>query len=172
MQPTIQNIVITANLNVPLDVKNIALHKGKYNERMNIAIIKIDKPKSTALIFKTGKMVCLGTKNESDAYKACFEFEKKIGFKTHLTEFRIQNITASCNLQFPIDLYKLYGILPNSVYEPELFPALTFRLSYPKVTFLIFTSGKIVLTGAKVEKHIYSAFKFLYPIIKEGRKTI
>ncbi|POS83001.1 hypothetical protein EPUL_005170 [Erysiphe pulchra] len=118
MQPTIQNIVITANLNVPLDVKNIALHKGKYNERMNIAIIKIDKPKST--------------KNESDAYKACFEFEKKIGFKTHLTEFRIQNITASCNLQFPIDLYKLYGILPNSVYEPELFPALTFRLSYPK----------------------------------------
>ena len=165
MEPTIQNIVATANFSVPLDVKIIALQKAKYNKNMNIAIMKLDNPKSTALIFKTGKIVCVGTKNESDAFKACSEFEKivsKSGYKTKLTDFKIQNITASCNLQFPIDLNKLYGILQNSIYEPELFPGLTFRLSYPKVTFLIFRSGKIVLTGAKIQKHIFTAFQYLY----------
>jgi transcription initiation factor TFIID TATA-box-binding protein len=35
-------------------------------------------------------------------------------------------------------------------YEPELFPGLVFRMADPKVVLLIFVSGKVVLTGAKV----------------------
>ena len=35
-------------------------------------------------------------------------------------------------------------------YEPELFPGLVYRMHAPKVVLLIFVSGKIVLTGAKV----------------------
>lgn len=34
-------------------------------------------------------------------------------------------------------------------YEPEVFPGLVYRMKSPKVTFLIFVSGKIVVTGAK-----------------------
>ena len=36
-------------------------------------------------------------------------------------------------------------------YEPELFPGLVYRMLVPKVVLLIFVSGKIVLTGAKVQ---------------------
>jgi len=35
-------------------------------------------------------------------------------------------------------------------YEPELFPGLIYRMVDPKVVLLIFVSGKVVLTGAKV----------------------
>lgn len=35
-------------------------------------------------------------------------------------------------------------------YEPELFPGLIYRLARPKVVLIIFVSGKVVLTGAKV----------------------
>ena len=35
-------------------------------------------------------------------------------------------------------------------YEPELFPGLIYRMRQPKIVLLIFVSGKIVLTGAKV----------------------
>ena len=35
-------------------------------------------------------------------------------------------------------------------YEPELFPGLIYRMVKPKVVLLIFVSGKVVLTGAKV----------------------
>jgi transcription initiation factor TFIID TATA-box-binding protein len=37
-----------------------------------------------------------------------------------------------------------------STYEPELFPGLTYRMMNPHVVLLIFVSGKIVITGAKV----------------------
>lgn len=35
-------------------------------------------------------------------------------------------------------------------YEPELFPGLIYRMMEPKIVLLIFVSGKVVLTGAKV----------------------
>jgi transcription initiation factor TFIID TATA-box-binding protein len=44
-------------------------------------------------------------------------------------------------------------------YEPELFPGLIYRMVSPKIVLLIFVSGKIVLTGAKVREEIYRAFE-------------
>ena len=38
-------------------------------------------------------------------------------------------------------------------YEPELFPGLIYRMKQPKIVLLIFVSGKIVLTGAKVNNN-------------------
>ncbi len=35
----------------------------------------------------------------------------------------------------------------------------------PKIVLLIFVSGKIVLTGAKVREEIYQAFEDIYPVL-------
>ena len=43
-------------------------------------------------------------------------------------------------------------------YEPELFPGLIYKMEQPKVALLIFTSGKIVLAGAKTRKDVYTAY--------------
>ena len=57
-------------------------------------------------------------------------------------------------------------------YEPELFPGLIYRMKQPKIVLLIFVSGKIVLTGAKVSSHflymlisLHSLFFFLHFIL-------
>ena len=41
-------------------------------------------------------------------------------------------------------------VLLSLQYEPELFPGLIYRMKQPKIVLLIFVSGKIVITGAKV----------------------
>jgi TATA-box binding protein (TBP) (component of TFIID and TFIIIB) len=56
-------------------------------------------------------------------------------------------------------------------YEPELFPGLIYRMKQPKIVLLIFVSGKIVLTGAKVRDEIYEAFENIYPVLTEFRKV-
>jgi len=56
-------------------------------------------------------------------------------------------------------------------YEPELFPGLIYRLVSPRVVFLIFVSGKVVITGAKKESDLSSALTKLYPVLVEFKKT-
>ena len=53
-----------------------------------------------------------------------------------------------------------------STYEPEVFPGLIFRMEQPKVVMLIFTSGKIVLTGAKTREDIEIAYERIHPTLK------
>ena len=60
MRPVLQNIVATCNLAVELDLKVIALHarNAEYNpKRFAAVIMRIRDPKTTALIFKSGKPV-------------------------------------------------------------------------------------------------------------------
>jgi transcription initiation factor TFIID TATA-box-binding protein len=55
-----RNIVATVNLDCRLDLKTIALHarNAEYNpKRFAAVIMRIRDPKTTALIFASGKMV-------------------------------------------------------------------------------------------------------------------
>ena len=40
----------------------------------------------------------------------------------------------------------------------------------PKIVLLIFTSGKIVLAGAKNRNDIYKAYYKMYPVLRQYRK--
>lgn len=73
---------------------------------------------------------------------------------------------------FPIRLEGLvYAHSAFASYEPELFPGLIYRLVSPRVVFLIFVSGKVVITGAKKESDLSSALTKLYPVLVEFKKT-
>ncbi|KAK1288021.1 TATA-box-binding protein 1 [Acorus calamus] len=117
------------NLGCKLDLKAIALQarNAEYNpKRFAAVIMRIREPKTTALIFASGKM-----------------------------DFKIQNIVGSCDVKFPIRLEGLaYSHGAFCSYEPELFPGLIYRMKQPKIVLLIFVSGKIVLTGAKKDQNI------------------
>jgi len=71
--PKLQNIVSTAYLNKTLNLREIAL-KAKNVEykpkRFAAAIMRIRDPKTTALIFASGKMVCTGAKSEEESENA------------------------------------------------------------------------------------------------------
>ena len=178
--PKIENIVSTANLNCQLKLREIALQmkNAEYNpKRFSAVITKLKEPKTTCLIFSSGKIVCLGAKSEEMSKKACRKFAKSLkslNYNVGFKEFQIQNIVGSADVGFQISLIKLYmHLLKNNkskkmnlvAYQPELFPGLIYRMIEPSIVLLIFVSGKIVLTGAKCKNDIYEGFKNIYPVL-------
>uniref|UniRef100_A0AB74TPC5 TATA box-binding protein n=1 Tax=Urechis unicinctus TaxID=6432 RepID=A0AB74TPC5_UREUN len=175
--PQLQNIVCTVNLGCKLDLKRIALHarNAEYNpKRFAAVIMRIRDPRTTALIFSSGKMVCTGAKSEEQAKLAARKYARivqKLGFSAKFLDFKIQNMVGSCDVKFPIRLEGLVFTHGQfSSYEPELFPGLIYRMVKPRIVLLIFVSGKVVLTGAKVRGEIYEAFENIYPILKGFKK--
>ncbi|XP_037251350.1 TATA box-binding protein-like 2 [Falco rusticolus] len=176
--PQLQNIVSTVNLACKLDLKNIALHarNAEYNpKRFAAVIMRIREPRTTALIFSSGKMVCTGAKSEEQSRLAARKYARvvqKLGFPAKFLDFKIQNMVGSCDVRFPI---RLEGLLlahqQFSSYEPELFPGLIYRMVKPRIVLLIFVSGKVVLTGAKERSEIYEAFENIYPILRGFKKS-
>lgn len=175
--PILQNIVATTNLTVPLDLKKISVkaRNAEYNPKRFVAVImRIREPKTTALVFASGKMVVTGAKSESDAKLASRRYARIIqmlDFPVKFREFKVQNVVASCGVNFPVRLETLCLAHSNFChYEPELFPGLVYRMINPKVVILIFVSGKLILTGAKTRSEIYQAFENIYPVLQEFRK--
>jgi transcription initiation factor TFIID TATA-box-binding protein len=86
--------------------------------------MRIREPKTTALIFASGKMVVTGAKSEDDSRLASRKYARivqKLGFDAKFSEFKIQNIVGSCDVKFPIRLEGLaYSHGQFSSYEPEV----------------------------------------------------
>ena len=92
--------------------------------RFAAVIMRIREPKTTALIFASGKMVVTGAKSEDDSRLASRKYARivqKLGFDAKFSEFKIQNIVGSCDVKFPIRLEGLaYSHGQFSSYEPEV----------------------------------------------------
>ncbi|MEM4842940.1 MAG: hypothetical protein QXU08_00825, partial [Ignisphaera sp.] len=80
----------------------------------------------------------------------------KAFYKKYLAELnnpyigvKVENIVATVSIEQNIDLDYLDKVLPNVEYDPDQFPGLVLRLDNPKVTALVFRSGRMVVTGAK-----------------------
>lgn len=178
VEMSLQNIVSTTNLGLTLDLKKIALtaRNAEYNpKRFSAVIVRIRDPKTTALIFQSGKMVVTGAKTEHDSKLAAKKYArivKKIGFGVRFLNFKIQNMVSTVDVQFPI---RLEGLVCEHAkfcsYEPELFPGLIYRMVSPKIVFLVFVSGKCVLTGAKTRQQLQDAFENMYHVLLRFKKT-
>jgi len=73
--------VSTVNLGCRLDLKTIALHarNAEFNpKRFAAVIMRIREPRTTALIFSSGKMVCTGAKSEEDSRLAARKYARII----------------------------------------------------------------------------------------------
>jgi len=64
-------------------------------------------------------------------------------------EIKVENVVASASAGVPLDLQKISMTLEDAEYVPEKFPGLIYRLKEPKTALLLFSSGKLVCTGAK-----------------------
>ena len=170
----IENVVATATLNQKIDLKSIVrIFPGvEYRpEQFPGLVYRLKKPKTATLIFSSGKMVCTGAKSERQARKAVMKVadELKRGGIVILgkPEIQVQNIVASAGLGGRIDLEKTTYSLKRTMYEPEQFPGLIYRMDDPKVVILIFASGKLVCTGAKKEAEVPRAIAKLKETLEE-----
>lgn len=93
------------------------------------------------------------------------------GFLIQRIGLKLQNVVGSANLHFRIDLIKLHEDHKNSTeYNPELFAAVNYRMKTPKMTNLIFSNGKMIITGGKSVEDVYVAFEYIYVIVCKYRK--
>ena len=171
---TIQNVVATANLNQKVDLD--AVVKGypgvEYRpERFPGLVLRLKRPKTATLIFSTGKMVCTGAKSGKESLSAVLKVVKELK-KTGIIilskpSFKVENIVASASLGGKVDLEKMAVALRKTMYEPEQFPGLIYRMDEPKVVILVFASGSLVVTGAKKEQEVYDTVHKLHGSLEE-----
>ncbi len=170
----IENVVASATLNQRIDLKAVVKsYPGvEYRpEQFPGLVFRLKRPKTATLIFNSGKMVCTGAKSEKEArgavMKVIRELKKSGIVIIGKPELKIQNIVASANLGGMIDLEKSAFTLGKTMYEPEQFPGLIFRMDDPKVVILLFASGKLVCTGAKKEEDVYKAVEKLHKRLED-----
>jgi len=170
----IENVVATATLNQNIDLNSIVrIFPGvEYRpEQFPGLVYHLRKPKTTTLIFSSGKMVCTGAKSERQARKAVTkvvdELKRNGIVILRKPEIQIQNIVASAGLGGHIDLEKSTYSLRRTMYEPEQFPGLIYRMDDPKVVILIFSTGKLVCTGAKKEAEVHRSIAKLQETLEE-----
>jgi len=170
----VQNVVASATLNQKFNLN--AIVKGnplvEYRpETFPGLVYRLKKPKTAILIFRTGKMVCTGAKSEKEAKRAVnkvvIELKKSGIIIPGKPEIKVVNIVASANLLGQIELEDCAYSLGRTMYEPEQFPGLIYRMDDPKVVILLFASGKLVCTGATKEEDVYTAVDKLHKILEE-----
>ena len=171
---SIENVVASADVMQKMDLNDITrkFPDVEYHpDRFPGLVFRLKVPKTATLIFTSGKMVCTGSKSEvltRKTVKTIVQNLRKRGIKVKKDAVvTIQNIVASINLGGKIHLEKAARTLPRSMYEPEQFPGLIHRMLDPKTVILLFSSGKLVCTGAKHEEDVYRSVNNLHALLEE-----
>lgn len=159
-------MVASAYLGTKLNLQTLAvsLDGADYElERFPGLVYRIKEPKTATLLFHSGKVVCTGAKSLDHVKLAIDKVVtqiRKAGISLDSEpEITVQNIVATSDLGKKINL-SIIAItlgLERVEYEPEQFPGLVYRLDKPKVVMLLFSSGKIVCTGAKIPQDVEAA---------------
>ena len=176
---SVENVVASADIMQKIDLDDVTrkcpdveYHPDKFPG----LVFRLKSPKTSTLIFTSGKMVCTGSKSEEMARKAIktvVQNLRKGGIKVKKdAKITIQNMVASINLGGKIHLEQAARTLPRSMYEPEQFPGLIHRMLDPKTVILLFSSGKIVCTGAKQEAAMYRSVNNIHSLLEEKKLMV
>jgi transcription initiation factor TFIID TATA-box-binding protein len=162
----IENVVVFTTLgkDIPMDRISKELVDAEYKpESFPGVVYRVKDPKTAALIFSSGKIVCTGARSPDFARTAVNRVVDDMrALNIDLpTEYHtgVENIVASTQIEAKekLNLEHIAYNLENAEYEPEQFPGLVYRISDPRVAFLLFGTGKIICTGARREEEIHAA---------------
>ncbi|WP_457559526.1 TATA-box-binding protein [Candidatus Harpocratesius sp.] len=171
----IENIVATINLHCPINLTILAEKFKDIEKKENFpgVITKFSKPKATLLIFSSGKIVVTGVRLEKHIPIIMEKTLKKLSLAgitlTSEPDIRIENMVGRADFQTKINLDLSSLMLERAIYEPEVFPGLIYKIPEPnKICFLIFSSGKVICTGANNLATIQSSLKKLAIQLKKN----
>ncbi|MFZ2070309.1 MAG: TATA-box-binding protein [Halobacteriota archaeon] len=154
----VENVVANARIADELDLQYIEsrLEEAVFTKKKFPGLVyRTQNPKSAFLIFRSGKVVCTGSKTKEGVRTVMDKLStdlRSIGIEVNEhPEFKVQNIVASANIGKELNLGAIVvGLeLEGMEYEPEVFPGLVYRVKDPKSAILIFSSGRLVITGGK-----------------------
>jgi len=159
----IQNTVTTADLKQEIDIAsfNKYEHLSSNLDLYACGYVKDDSMIGRVTVFRNGKLISVGTKSPKNSKK---ELKKasRILQKYKLSKSikiipQVRNIVSRFDLKRKLDIEHLARTLPKSLYEPDQFPGLIYRLPDSCVV-LLFASGKGMIVGAKTIEEINSTF--------------
>jgi len=165
----IENVVASTDIKkiISLDKLLTILEDSEYEpEQFPGLVYRLDEPKVATLIFRSGKIICVGARSTAaakEALKKTVRNIKKVGIRINENNIKvkIENIVVAVNLGRDLNLDQLAFQLEDSEYEPEQFPGLVYRIAEPKVAFLLFSSGRVVCAGAKSMDNVKEAVRKL-----------
>jgi transcription initiation factor TFIID TATA-box-binding protein len=171
----ITNVVTTADLRQTIDIirfNDFSWGRYDYEDNYNgkVGYIKNRQFEGRVTVFTSGKLISTGARSvgksidqlhRSQQLLVKHKFAKQV-----LLEPRIRNIVATLDAHKRIDINAFSIAVPNSLYDPEQFPAVISRAS-PDATCLVFSSGKIVIAGAKSEERLLKTANIILKKIKD-----
>jgi len=159
----IQNTVTTADLKQEIDIASFNEY-DHLSSNLNLyacGYVKDNSMIGRVTVFKSGKLISVGTKSPNDSKKElriALKILKGYGLARSVKIVpQIRNIVGRYDLKRKLDIETLARTLPKSLYEPEQFAGLIYRIQDSCVA-LLFSSGKGVIVGAKSIEEVNSAF--------------
>ena len=170
--PHLQNVVVTFRIGLAVvDLRRLAclVPWVEYDPRkFAAATMRLASPRSTCLLFGSGRGVCTGAKTECEARLAAYGYVcllRRLGTPCAFESFKVQNIVCAVHCNFKLDLRSMARAHTDACgYEPDLFPGLMYRRSANGyvIVFLLFQSGKCVITGGRSQPDIVTQWNAFY----------
>ena len=174
--PRLQNVVATfctlpvGQTSVDLELLVVQCPFVEFNsKRFAAVVLRVLRPKTTCLLFASGKAVCTGARTEIDARTACMKYVNLLclsGLHFQFMQFKVENVVAAVHCPFRLNLKDIHEQVSGWVnYEPTLFPGLVFRKVLHRrkksnkrntLVFICFQSGKCIITGGHSRAQIMS----------------
>jgi len=176
-QVMLQNVVATANFLGRIDLVKLAWsEQGEFNPDAFAAVsLRLATPRTTALVFASGKVVCIGAKTVSSAKLALMQYYRKVKrvcAEAIISNVCVQNMVASGQLAPSLNIAAIARQHQlTSLYSPELFPGLRLKIytdQNKSMKTLIFKQGTAVIIGAKTMEDIEKAWCVLTRTVKEA----
>jgi TATA-box binding protein (TBP) (component of TFIID and TFIIIB) len=173
----IQNIVYICQMDTEFRLETLVRHLRRWAPQLNMKKFpavcirfrtRISESKIAFLIFKNGKIICTGIKTQYHALylmqKMLFPEFSRLGYSDKVVSFSVYNLVAHTQLPFALDLTSFAKKHAKCTYEPEVFPSAHFTNStISPVSMSLFSSGLVVINGAKGLEEAGEKFRLMFP---------
>ena len=164
---TIVNITATFTVRGPVKIPKTAEYKYYFTKKSQDliefpgAIYK--KFGHTFILYKSGKIICVGGKNVCVLEEICKKVAKIVNGLSRVYDFEIKNLVGTLNLDAFLDLFATAESIKSQnirvCYDPELFAAI--HVYTEKCLVILFHTGKVIFTGVKTTQQINEAWNLV-----------
>lgn len=172
----LENIVARGDLGQEIDLSTLQkdIHTYEVYKKGSGLYFKIKEDSPTITLARSGKYIITGCKSKDEVKSErgrTLDYLKSIGLLQCPDDksFEIVNVVATYDLDYRLELNTLVLHLgmEQTEYEPEQFPGVIFRPDDVDVVFLLFSSGKVVITGTDSIKVAEQSVDNLNEILSE-----
>lgn len=171
------SITALGNINQEVDIQalaeDVSLPVARYDPNLNASLFRFEEDGELILLYTSGKYILRGGDEFGQMYDINDRFLhvlSGLGMDVAEASLEVKNIVTLGNVEQKLNLKALMIELgmEQVEYEPEQFPGLVFRPPGTGCVLLVFSSGKVVITGGQTEQENEEAFSSLIERINES----